>query len=206
MDPSAGTYSSIVGETRSEITIKRSLFIACLQTVEAKDEALAYLSARRAEFHDAAHHCWAYRLGPTGQESRSSDDGEPSGSAGKPMLFCMQRAQVTDAILVVIRYFGGIKLGVGGLARAYTEAAQLVLTAAPVRVITPMRHVMIHCGYDDVARITTILQELGAPINPMFGDAVFFDVSIPATAVDRCLALVTERTHGRAGCSLVDSP
>jgi uncharacterized YigZ family protein len=196
------SYLTVVGETRTEITIKRSVFIGCCLHVQNKPAALDYVDQLRAEFHDAVHHCFAYRIGATGMEFRAVDDGEPSGSAGKPILFAMQKATVSDAIVVVVRYFGGIKLGVGGLARAYAEAATTVLTTAPRAVVTPTTSMTVFCTYDDIARVTGLLEELGLTVKPTYADAVTFDVEVPHSLVDRLRHEVLERTNGRGGTSV----
>lgn len=165
---------------------------------------MAYVERLRKEFFDAVHHCFAYRLGQHGLDYRMSDDGEPSGTAGKPILFCLQKAQLTDSVLVVVRYFGGIKLGTGGLARAYSEAATDVLASCPRRKVVQTRPLSIFCTYDDISRITGLLEELDIPFLPIYADAVTFDVDVPQSQVDFVIAQVTSRTNARAGYSLRD--
>jgi len=196
------SYNTVVGETRSEITIKRSVFIGCCQHVTTKADALAYVDALRAEFHDAVHHCWAYRLGPDGMEYRAVDDGEPSGSAGKPILFAMQKASVSNVIVVVVRYFGGIKLGVGGLARAYADAATDVLSRSPRSLVTQTQPLTVFCTYDDIAKVTVLLDEYGLPYVPAYADTVSFDVDVPLSLVAELQSEVIERTSGRGGASV----
>lgn len=165
---------------------------------------MAYVERLRKEFFDAVHHCFAYRLGQHGLDYRMSDDGEPSGTAGKPILFCLQKAQLTDSVVVVVRYFGGIKLGTGGLARAYSEAATDALASCPRRKVVRTRPLSIFCTYDDIARITGLLEELDIPFLPIYADAVTFDVDVPQSQVDFVIAQVTSRTNARAGYSLRD--
>lgn len=203
MTTSKDSYSTVVGETRNEITIKRSVFLGCCKHVSLKHDAMDYVEQLRTEFHDAVHHCFAYRLGADGLEYRAVDDGEPSGSAGKPILFAMQKAAVSDAIVVVVRYFGGIKLGVGGLARAYAEAANVTLEKAPRATITQTQAMAIYCMYDDIARVTSLLEEFGLACRPSYADAVTFDVDVPLSLVERLQHEVLERTHGRGGTSVV---
>lgn len=116
---------------RAELEIKKSRFIACAFPVTTREEALSCLDDLKQEFPDARHHCWAYLIGnPQGAASAAmSDDGEPSGTAGKPILNVIQHKQVGDTLVVVVRYFGGIKLGAGGLVRAYAGATEAVLSA-----------------------------------------------------------------------------
>lgn len=112
-----------------ELEVKKSRFIARADRVQDRDAAMAMLAQARADYPDARHHCWAYRLGG-GSQTRSaamSDDGEPSGTAGKPILNVLQHKDIGDIMIVVIRYFGGVKLGAGGLVRAYSNSAQMAV-------------------------------------------------------------------------------
>lgn len=192
---------TVRGEKRAEITIKRSLFLACLLPVSNKSAAMAALDERRAEFFNANHHCFAYRLGRTGMEYRMSDDGEPSGSAGKPILFCLQRSGLSDALVVVVRWFGGVKLGVGGLARAYSEAANAVLALAESVPVVRRTAMTVHCGYDDVQRVTSVLELYDVIPQPFFADSVVFEVMIAESQADECTARIVDATSGRAGVS-----
>lgn len=128
------TYSIPAKTAVAELVIKKSRFIGIASYAASRDEALSQLDAVRAHYPDAGHHCWAYQLGhPDMPDSAAmSDDGEPSGTAGKPILNVMQHKDVGDVMLVVVRYFGGIKLGVGGLVRAYSGAAQAAMAAMEV--------------------------------------------------------------------------
>ena len=202
---SPDAYWTVVGVTRTEITIKKSVFIGCLVHASSKVDALAHVASIRAEHYDAAHHCYAYRLGHDGQDFRTADDGEPSGTAGKPILFCLQRAKVSDVLCVVVRFYGGVKLGTGGLARAYAEAAQAALDICERRLIQRMRKVSVFCTYDDVSRMTSLLDDVGAIYTPIYSDAVIFEADVPLSAVDHLIAQITERTNGRAGYTLPPS-
>jgi uncharacterized YigZ family protein len=130
-------YTTVQGEHRHELEVKRSRFITVLRRVETEDEARALVSRLRREFHDARHHCSAFVLGPDRTVQRSSDDGEPSGTAGIPMLEALVKRQthdgvadLSDVVAVVVRYFGGILLGAGGLVRAYSESVSAALDTA----------------------------------------------------------------------------
>ena len=133
------SFLTLAGPHEVEIDkVKRSRFIGLAQPCASPDEALAFVSQVRARFHDARHHCWAWRIG---EDARSSDDGEPHHSAGAPILKQLEGHGLTNAVVVVVRYFGGLKLGVGGLARAYGAAAASVLDDAQtlrVAVLTPL--------------------------------------------------------------------
>ena len=190
-------------ESTAEIEVRKSRFLAFLAPCRSKEEAVAYLGILKKTYWDAVHHCYAYRIGAEGLEYRMSDDGEPSGTAGKPLLFCLQRAKITNSIVVVVRYFGGVKLGVGPLARAYSDAANHVISSAPIEEIIPMEELEIHCLYDDVSRIISLLEEVEAAFSPTYADAVTFHVSVPAHRVGYLTDQVVERTSARAGFSKV---
>lgn len=119
--------------SRTEIEVERSRFITTVQEVTSPEAAQAFVAELKAEFPDANHNCWAYLVGPPGSSDRIglSDDGEPHGVAGKPMLTTLQHSGLGDTAVVVTRYFGGIKLGKGGMVRAYTAAVQTALEKLP---------------------------------------------------------------------------
>jgi len=120
-------------EFRAEIEVERSRFITTVQQICSAEEAQAFVARLKNEFPDANHNCWAYLVGPPGSSDRIglSDDGEPHGCAGKPMLTCLQHSSMGDIAVVVTRYFGGIKLGKGGMVKAYTAAVQHALEQMP---------------------------------------------------------------------------
>ena len=122
-------YPILLESNRSETVVERSRFIATLQPVCSCEEAAEFIATTKSEFSDANHNCWAYLVGPPGSSDRVglSDDGEPHGVAGKPLLTTLQHSGIGDIAIVVSRYFGGIKLGKGGMVKAYTLAAQNVL-------------------------------------------------------------------------------
>lgn len=196
-------YRTVTSENSFEITIKRSVFRAFLAPCRSKDEAQQILDALKTTYWDAVHHCYAYRIGEHGLESRMSDDGEPSGTAGKPILFALQRAALSDCMIVIVRYFGGVKLGVGPLARAYAEAAQGAIQSAELVTVRPMQKILVHCIYDDVSTVTHLLEDVEAHFEASYGDAVTFEVTIDEEKMSSFLALLISRTNGRAGYSKI---
>lgn len=120
---------------QAELEIKKSRFIAWAHYVEDRQQAMDFLAKARADYPDARHHCWAYQTGNPHSPNNAamSDDGEPSGTAGKPILNVLQHKGVGDVMVIVIRYFGGIKLGAGGLVRAYSGAAEKVMSELPLQ-------------------------------------------------------------------------
>jgi uncharacterized YigZ family protein len=123
-------YLTIQKEARVEIKVQASRFLAATAPVSTREAAEEFIAGVRKHYYDATHNCFAYRCGVDGTLFRSSDDGEPSGSAGKPILAAIDKLHLTDVCVVVTRYFGGTKLGVGGLVRAYCDAAARGLEAS----------------------------------------------------------------------------
>src|SRR5690554_4756276 len=117
------TYKTVVTPAEGYINEKKSKFISYIYPVKSADEALGLVEELRVKYHDARHVCWAYMLGWEREEFRANDDGEPSGTAGRPILGQINSAELTDVLILVVRYFGGTLLGTGGLIRAYKEAA-----------------------------------------------------------------------------------
>lgn len=123
-------YWTLEGEGSAETKVKGSRFIGFACPVQTRDEVETHLQGIRKKYHDATHHCYAFRLGADGKDFRTSDGGEPTGTAGKPILDALDGQQLTDVFCLVTRYFGGTKLGTGGLARAYGDCAAITLDAA----------------------------------------------------------------------------
>jgi uncharacterized YigZ family protein len=181
---------SIVAPVRAEIEVTRSRFVADLAPAADADAAGEAVAAARREFHAARHHCSAWVLGPDGDEVRASDDGEPAGTAGAPMLAVLRGAELTDVVAVVTRYFGGTLLGAGGLVRAYGDAVSAALAEvrrAPRRVVT---HVEVRVGHAEAGRLEHLLRHhvgaLDGDIEPGTYDAAGarFALVVPPGAVD----------------------
>lgn len=193
------TYYTISSAVRSEIKIKGSRFIGSAIPVATKETAMAELEKVRKEFFDATHNCFAYRFGSDGLEFRTADDGEPNGSAGKPILFSIQKAQASDILVVVTRYFGGTKLGVGGLARAYSESATDVLNQCEIVPVHRTTGVKIFCTYEDVDVIKKLIEKHAISYEQNYHDAVEFVAYIPQSQVETFTQSVTTSTNARAG-------
>lgn len=168
-----GTVAEVV---EHELVVKKSRFIARLVPVASVAEADGVIAARRKQMWDARHHCTALRVGPHGEQQRSNDDGEPGGTAGVPMLEVLRRRDVTDVVVVVTRYFGGVKLGAGGLVRAYSGAvAEALDLARPVRRV-PAVQVSVQVPHTDAGRLEGVLRSWTAA-----HDAQLVDVRYTAT-------------------------
>ncbi len=150
------TYLTLEASATAALRERSSKFLSFAWPVHDEEQIREHLEALRKEYYDATHHCYAWRLGPQGERFRANDDGEPSGTAGRPILGQMLSREVTDCLVVVVRYFGGTKLGVPGLIAAYKESAAAVLDAAQIVERTVDRRVEIEFSYlvmNDVMRV-----------------------------------------------------
>ena len=149
-------YKTIAEAVEVNMRERSSKFLSFIYPVQNEEQIKEALDALHKRYFDATHHCYAWRLGPRGEQFRANDDGEPSGTAGKPILGQMLSHEITDCLIVVVRYFGGTKLGVPGLIAAYKEAAANAIEAANVIEKTVDRHLQIDFPYlvmNDVMRV-----------------------------------------------------
>lgn len=144
---------TILKDGTAEFTVQRSRFIAYAVAVKDEDAARAALARIRKEHYDARHCCSAWVLGAEGARQKSSDDGEPGGTAGMPILEVIKHRELTDAMIIVVRYFGGIKLGTGGLVRAYSHAAAIGVDAATLARRVTLRRLNVTVGYDALSPV-----------------------------------------------------
>lgn len=151
------SYSIPAAGGQAEFRDRSSVFLAVIAPVASEEEARAALHEVARRFPDATHHCWAWRLGPEGRE-RAGDAGEPAGTAGKPMLQVLRGAEISDVLAVVVRWFGGTKLGKGGLARAYAAAVRAALDGLPRTVRAAMRHLSLDVPYDKIGAVKRLIQ------------------------------------------------
>lgn len=183
------------GEGLAELTEKRSRFIGRVRPVEREEEARAFIERVKKEQHGARHNCWCYLL-PGGPE-RYSDDGEPQGTAGLPMLEVFRRAEVTGAVCVVTRYFGGVLLGAGGLLRAYTKAAKDALDAAGRAAARLWNRVAFRCPYPLAERLKLELAAAGGAVETVdYAADVVFRALVPEEALAVFAGRVTELSGG----------
>ncbi len=182
---------------QAELTEKKSRFIGYVFAIESEEDALTILAAHRKEYWDARHHCYAYVLAGASPVMRFFDDGEPSGTAGKPILEVLQHTQTENVLLIVTRYFGGILLGAGGLVRAYTKAAVLGLEAAVLGTVTEGRLAELTCEYDQSGRLQYHLAEQGIRILATeYGQTVTHKLLFLPEQEEKLVALVAELTGG----------
>ena len=177
MDP----YYIPTAAGEAEHTEKRSTFLGHVRCVETEDEARAFITEMKKQYHDARHNCWCYLI--RGGTERYSDDGEPQGSAGIPMLEVFRREGVTNVVCVVTRYFGGILLGTGGLLRAYTKSAKDALTAAGVSAVRRWVCVDVTCSYALLERVKNAAAALSGAVDSMdYGADVTLHLLLPEEA------------------------
>ncbi|MCL6547940.1 MAG: IMPACT family protein [Alicyclobacillus sp.] len=182
-----------------EKVVKKSRFIAFLCPVRTPEEAEAQLRRVRELHREATHNCYAYTAGLGVPVERFSDDGEPAGTAGRPILEVLRRNALSNALVVVTRYFGGTLLGAAGLVRAYSDASAQAVTAASLLSCQPMHPVRVNCDYSLFGKLEHGLAELGyPPRRPRFGSDVEFTVWVPPDQLDRVTANVRDWSGGRA--------
>lgn len=188
---------TIASAVHHELVIKKSRFIACVQPMPDRAGAQKIVAELRAQHPGAAHVCWALLAGG---QSAAVDDGEPSGTAGRPMLDVLRHQDLEGVLATVVRYFGGVKLGAGGLVRAYTDSvAQALLTATKVQIIT-LRQLRCTAPYAMEGMLRRELDAAGASLDAVeHGDDVRFTFSLPASAADALRARLDDAGHGRIG-------
>lgn len=179
-DQNSDIYYTIERNGQGRLTEKMSRFLAFTFHVTSADEAKAEIKRMTNEWHDARHVCWAYMLGATRNEYQSNDNGEPSGTAGRPILGQINSAGLTDVLVIVVRYFGGIKLGTSGLIAAYREAARLAIEDSGRKEIVEEARLTLSCRYEAVNSVMKIVKELNLRINNQeMGMECRYTLSIP---------------------------
>lgn len=176
------TYSAPQAQALIEFEEKRSRFITYLEPVSGRAQALEFLDSLRELYPDARHHCWVYVVGDPAcaTELAFSDDGEPSGTAAKPMLNVLQHRGVGDCMAVVVRYFGGVKLGAGGLVRAYSTSVSQVVDAADLKEHVPHCELCVVCDFDQESQLRRWLESLnGQVVSVEYTANVSVSVNLP---------------------------
>ena len=190
-------YTTLGGEAHVEFEEKRSLFIGHAIHVKSEEEAQAFIKKIKKEYSDATHNVFAYILGD-GTVARYSDDGEPQGTSGMPTLEAIRKSGVTDACVVITRYFGGILLGAGGLVRAYSHSASIALEGAGIITYEPYIEFSLRCGYSEYQKYSSILAaERAVTDSTDFGADVLLRFALKRTEADRVIGKITEAGYGR---------
>lgn len=192
-------YKTVYEGGTGEIVEKKSRFIANVRPVQTEDEALAFIEEMKKKYWDARHNCSAYILGERQEQMRCSDDGEPSQTAGKPMMDVLAGAGLTNTVVVVTRYFGGTLLGTGGLVRAYSAAVQEGLKNS--RIITKYwgTELLVGTDYNGIGKLQYLFGQRQIPLlDAEYTEKVRFTVLVPISRVQEIRKAVTEATSGQA--------
>ncbi|MDO4464172.1 MAG: YigZ family protein [Bacillota bacterium] len=193
------SYRVVYQAGSGEYEEKKSRFIANVVPVSSEEDATAFIDSIRKKYYDARHNCTAFIIGRNRELTRCSDDGEPSGTAGKPILEVLLSEGVTNVAVVVTRYFGGTLLGTGGLVRAYTQATKEGLADAGIATMRYGKELTIGIDYTDVGKVQYILGSRQIEIaQSRYTENVEFDIRIPAEAVGALTKELTEATAARA--------
>ena len=191
-------YTTIKNEASAEFEEKRSLFIGHAKPVKTEEEAAEFIKEKKKEFADATHNVFGYII-KNGICARYSDDGEPQGTAGMPVLDTIRKSGVSDACVVVTRYFGGILLGAGGLVRAYAHGAKIALEAAEIITYEQYTVLSVKCNYSDYQKIQPLFFKSGAVIDDTdFGESVAITLAVKDEVVSGLSEKIRESTSGRA--------
>ena len=190
-----------IGEGSAEIVEKKSRFIATAKEIHSEQEALEFLEMMRKKYWDARHNCYAYVLGKNSELQRFSDDREPQGTAGKPILEVLNGSDLRNTIIVVTRYFGGVLLGTGGLVRAYSSSASKVLTEmkeeGKILEASEGKKLSFDCSYKDAGRIDSVISARGAlVISKEYAENASYQIAVRDEAEEAFLKAASDATSG----------
>ncbi|SFC23823.1 uncharacterized protein, YigZ family [Bacillus sp. OV322] len=191
-------YLTVKGQGENEIVIERSRFIASIARTETEEEALAFIQEIKKKYRDATHNCSAYMIGEQNLIQKANDDGEPSGTAGVPILEVLKKKNLKDTTVVVTRYFGGIKLGAGGLIRAYSNSTSEGIEAIGVveRTLTAVMHTKLE--YTWLGKVENELRSSSFPIKEIeYLDSVIFQTYVSTSEKQQFIEWMTELTNGQ---------
>ncbi len=191
-------YRILISGGEGEIVEKKSRFIATVRVVESEEEAQAFIEEMKKKYWDARHNCSAFVIGAKGELTRCSDDGEPSGTAGRPMLEVLLGSEIRNIAVVVTRYFGGVLLGTGGLVRAYTQAVQEGIKNCETAMMCYGVRYRLTTDYNGVGKILYLLSEYGiSQENADYGENVELQVMVSVDKADKLIKDITEATSGK---------
>lgn len=200
-----GAYRVIIEEGEGEIVEKKSRFLATVKSVESEEAAVSFIDAMKKKYWDASHNCSALVIGEKGELTRCSDDGEPSGTAGRPMLEVLLSENIRNVAVVVTRYFGGTLLGTGGLVRAYTQAVKEGLAHCKIGTMRAGVRMRVETDYNNIGRILYLLGTKGLePEESSYTDVVQLQLLIPAEWKEPFSVELTEATSGKAKIEILE--
>ncbi|MDD7379058.1 MAG: YigZ family protein [Lachnospiraceae bacterium] len=192
-------YRIVYEGGEGEITEKKSRFIATVRPIETEEEAIEFIAKMKKKYWDARHNCYAYVAGKNQELQRCSDDGEPNGTAGRPMLDVLLREEIHDAVVVVTRYFGGTLLGTGGLVRAYQKATQEGLANSVVIEKQQGELLKVQASYQEVGKLQYVLGQNGIPIiDSVYAQDVELHGVVPKEQTAKIEKELLEATNGKA--------
>lgn len=193
------SYKTVKQYGEGEIEEKKSRFLGKIKPVSTEEEAIAFIESIKKQYWDARHNCYAFIIGENSESIRCSDDGEPSGTAGKPMLEVLQNNGLKNVVAVVTRYFGGTLLGTGGLVRAYTQATQAALEVAQVATMTLMSVLEIKTDYNAIGKIKYMFAQADTLVmGEEYGVDVVVTIAVPLSEKEIMQKKITEATNGKA--------
>lgn len=200
------SYRTVYRGGTGEVVEKKSRFIADIRLVESEEEALAFIEEKKKQYWDARHHCYAYIIGDSEQTVRASDDGEPSGTAGRPILNVLQGEGLRNIAAVVTRYFGGTLLGTGGLVRAYSQAVQEGLKES-ILIEKKLGSILrIETDYTGLGKIQYLIGQRGIPmISSEYTESVVLEVMVPVSAETAFTKELIDATNGTVKTEKVDT-
>lgn len=198
-------YRILISGGEGEIIEKKSRFIATVRVVESEEEAQSFIEEMKKKYWDARHNCSAFVIGARGELTRCSDDGEPSGTAGRPMLEVLLGSEIRNIAVVVTRYFGGVLLGTGGLVRAYTQAVQEGIKNCETAMMRFGVRYKLSTDYNGVGKILYLLSEQGITQESAdYGENVELQVMVPVEWTEKLVKDITEATGGRTGITEIE--
>jgi len=199
------SYRVLLEGGEGEIIEKKSRFIATVRRVETEEEAIAFIEEMKKKYWDARHNCSAFVIGTRGELTRCSDDGEPSGTAGRPMLEVLLGEGIRNIAVVVTRYFGGVLLGTGGLVRAYTQAVKEGLLNCSVGTMVHGYEVLLNTDYNGIGKVLYLLGQYGLePTDSDYGVDVTLQLQIADTQAERLKKELIEATSGKIGWEVLE--
>ena len=192
------SYKTVLKENTAEVIEKKSRFIASVMPAKTEEEALWFINKKKKEYYDASHNTYAYIIREN-NIARFSDDGEPGGTAGLPMMEVLKKEGLFDVVVVVTRYFGGILLGAGGLVRAYSKSAKMGVDASEIVTMLTVNSFCIECSYDMFGKVKYLVENKDYILDSIeYGENVNVNVSVKTELTDRFIKDITEITNGAA--------
>ncbi|MBE7027418.1 MAG: YigZ family protein [Ruminococcaceae bacterium] len=190
------SYKTVLKENTAELIEKKSRFISSVMPVKTEQEALWFINKKKKEHYDATHNTYAYVIREN-NIARFSDDGEPGGTAGLPMMEVLKKEGLFDVVVVVTRYFGGTLLGAGGLVRAYSKSAKMGVDAAEIVTMITVKTYSVECSYDMFGKVKYLVENSEYILDSIeYGETVTINVSVKAEQTDRFLKDIVDITNG----------